>query len=124
MLLHIMSLPRDIRRDHFARAQPHTRDFALAGVGFLGFVGADAEADAFHFGPVNESGRGAATGALFNAAAAEDLVVGCAEGRVGCEGACVGEKLLGFDTEGDGIGVGSEEEEDDGDNDGGDVDDD
>ena len=96
MLLHIMSLSRNIRRHDFPRAQSHTRDFALAGVGFLGFVGADAEADAFHFGPVNESGRGAATGALFNAAAAEDLVVGCAEGGVGCESAWVGEELLGF----------------------------
>ena len=83
MLLHIMSLTRNIRRDNPSAAQPDTTGFSLPRVGFLGLGDADFEADAAHGGAVDEGGRGLFAEGLGLAAAAEDLVVGC-EGFRGC----------------------------------------
>lgn len=49
MLLHIMSFPGNIRRNHSPRAQPHSCHFSFCGIGLLGFRRADFEAHAFKF---------------------------------------------------------------------------
>lgn len=46
MLLHIVALTGDIRRDDTARTQTHTRRLALSRIGFLGLGRADLETDA------------------------------------------------------------------------------
>jgi hypothetical protein len=50
MLLHIMSLSRNITRHHPPGTQPHPRCLPLCGIGFLGFCDPYFEADAFEFG--------------------------------------------------------------------------
>ena len=73
MLLDIMTFSRNIRRDHFPRAQPHPRNLPLARIRFLGLRSTDLQTHTLHLGTVNE-GRGAQfTGALRGAAVAEDL---------------------------------------------------
>lgn len=54
MLLHIMSLSRNIRRHHPSTAQSHTTCFALPRVWLLGPRDAHFEADAAHAGAVDE----------------------------------------------------------------------
>jgi hypothetical protein len=85
MLLHIMSLTRNISRNNLATAQSDPRNFALARIRFLGFRGSHAQTHAFHFGAVDERWRCGFARALLGSAAAEDLVVGCVESGCGCE---------------------------------------
>jgi hypothetical protein len=87
MLLHIMPLTRNIRRDDFSTAQSYSGDFALAGIGLLGLRGADSQTHAFHLRTVDERWRCGFARTLLGAAAAEDLVVCCFEGGYGGEGA-------------------------------------
>lgn len=46
VLLNVVALTRDIRRDMSAGTQAHTRRLSLAGVGFLGSLDTNFEADA------------------------------------------------------------------------------
>jgi Sec7-like guanine-nucleotide exchange factor len=54
MLLHIMSLARNISRNNFPTAQSDPRNFALAGIRFLGLRGSHSQTHAFHFGAVDK----------------------------------------------------------------------
>lgn len=63
--------------------QPHPRRLPLRRIRFFRFRDADLEADAFHRGPVDQSGGDGLSGALGHAAVPEDLVEGCGGGRGG-----------------------------------------
>jgi len=109
MLLHIVPLAGDIRRDHPPRAQPHPARLALPRIRLLGLRDADLQTHAFHLGSVDEGRGGLLAERLRLAAFAHHLhecrgalrcagecalVVGC-EWYLGC---CAAEEwLCGFD---------------------------
>lgn len=95
MLLHIMSFTGDISRHHSPTTQSYPSSLAFSGVGLFGFCNSGLEADALHFGSVSECWGTATAGALFFAAAAADLVVGCVDSRGGGEFAGGGDVVGG-----------------------------
>ena len=71
MLLDIVSLAGDERRDDSARRQPHTRRLSLARIGLLGSDHADLDANALQHGRLDGGqggGGGVACSLLFTAA--------------------------------------------------------
>jgi len=86
MLLHIMALAGDIRRDHPPRAQPHPARLALPRIRLLGLRDADLQTYALHLGPVDECRGGLLAERLRLAAFAHHLHE-CCRG-VGCAGEC------------------------------------
>lgn len=95
MLLDVVPLAGDVRRDRPSGRQPDSGRLALARVGLLGARDADLEADALALrGEDLREGRGdGVAGSLGFAAAAEDLVECCALGRGRREGALCWEGL-------------------------------
>lgn len=85
MLLDIMSLARDIRRNNRPGRQLDTSSLSLSRVGLLGSHDTDTEAYAFQCGTMRvcEGGGHGVTSALALSNAAEDLVEGCWSGS-GC----------------------------------------
>lgn len=57
VLLNVVPLAGDVRRDDLASGQPHTGGLALARVGFLGLGDADFDADALERGRVDARER-------------------------------------------------------------------
>ncbi len=97
MLLHIMSLPRNIAAHHLSRRQSNLRSLTLSGVGLLGFGNADFQTHAFHARAVlvrHGWGDGTASG-LRSSRGAADLIEGCAKERGGVKrAAAMGEERL------------------------------
>lgn len=78
MLLDIMSLARDIRRNHRARRKLHTRRLALTGIGLLRPHDTDTQTNALEGRAVRVGQRGGdgVARALSLSDAAQDLVKG------------------------------------------------
>lgn len=96
MLLDVVALSRNVRRNYIARAQLDTGDLALARVGLLGPHDTHAQADALLRRALRRSQRrrrGVAS-PLALPRPAEYLVQRRIEGRCGCEGAERGEGSL------------------------------
>ena len=85
VLLHVMTLPRNIRADHLARRQSDFRRLALSRIRLFGLGDADFEADAFDAGPllVRHGGRDGAAARLRLPRTTADLVEGGEEGWCG-----------------------------------------
>lgn len=86
VLLHVMSLTRDICANDLSTAQPHLGRLALPGVRLLGLRDTDFETDAFHLGTADHCGGKRTALRLGGAATFADLVEGCGVDRRGVEG--------------------------------------
>lgn len=71
VLLDVVALAGDVRRDGLARSQAHTCSFSFSRVGLLGSCNTDFDADAFALGVLvvgQGGGDGMASSAIFTAA--------------------------------------------------------
>lgn len=106
VLLDIMTLAGDNSANNLARTQPDSGHLALTRIGLLGLGDTRLDADALQRGVVLQCWRAASARALTAAAAAADLVVGCADDGGAGELAGEGCGSLGAEDWGEGEPVG------------------